>query len=41
MDLETYATFSMALDEETKGQVQPGAEVQYLDAMGRRKITRS
>ena len=41
MDMETYATFSMALDAETKGQLQPGSEIQYLEALGRRKITRS
>ncbi len=41
MDLETYETFSLALDTETKTQVSPGSEVQYLDAMGKRRITRT
>ena len=41
MDLESYETFSLPVDEETKAQVAPGAEVQYLDAMGKRKITRT
>jgi translation initiation factor 5A len=41
MDLETYETFSMPLEDETKGQLAPGGEVQYLDAMGRRRITRA
>lgn len=41
MDMETYETFSMALDAELKGQLTPGTEVQYLDAMGKRKITRT
>jgi len=41
MDLETYETFSLPLDAETKTQVSPGSEVQYLDAMGRRRITRT
>jgi len=41
MDLETYETFQLALDAETKGTLTPGAEVEYLDAMGRRRITRS
>ena len=41
MDLESYETFSLAVDAETKAQVAPGGEVQYLDAMGRRKITRT
>ncbi|HKN06039.1 MAG TPA: translation initiation factor IF-5A [Thermoplasmata archaeon] len=41
MDLETYETFSLPLDAETKSKVAPGAEVQYLDAMGKRQITRT
>jgi translation initiation factor 5A len=41
MDLETYETFSLPLDAETKTQVSPGSEVQYLDAMGKRRITRT
>jgi translation initiation factor 5A len=41
MDLESYETFSLAVDPETKAAVTPGSEVQYLDAMGRRKITRT
>ena len=41
MDLESYETFSLPLDADTKGQVSPGAEVQYLDAMGKRRITRT
>jgi len=40
MDLETYETFSLALDAETRGSLTPGGEVQYLDAMGKRRITR-
>ena len=41
MDLESYETFSLPVDQETKAQVAPGGEVQYLDAMGKRKITRT
>jgi translation initiation factor 5A len=41
MDLETYETFSLPIDAEMKGQLSPGAEVQYLDAMGKRRITRT
>ena len=41
MDLETYETFSLPLDAETKAAVSPGSEVQYLDAMGKRRITRT
>jgi len=41
MDMETYETFSLPLDAELKGQLSPGTEVQYLDAMGKRRITRA
>src|SRR5579871_6527590 len=40
LDLETYETFSLALDADLKGQLTPGTEIQYLDAMGKRRITR-
>jgi translation initiation factor 5A len=40
MDLENYETFSLPLEAELKGQLTPGSEVQYLDAMGKRRITR-
>lgn len=41
MDLESYETFSMAIEAEYKGQLTPGSEVQYLDAMGKRRITKA
>ncbi|MEM0467273.1 MAG: translation initiation factor IF-5A [Candidatus Thermoplasmatota archaeon] len=41
MDLETYETFEMPIPEEFKGQLQPGNEVMYLQAMGKKKITRA
>jgi translation initiation factor 5A len=41
MDLETYETFFLALAPDVKGQLAPGGEVQYLDAMGKRRITRT
>ncbi len=40
MDLETYETFEMPIPDEFKGQLEPGKEIQYLGALGRRKITR-
>jgi translation initiation factor 5A len=40
MDLETYETFSLALDADLKGQLTPGTDIQYIDAMGKRQITR-
>ena len=40
MDLETYETFEMAIPDEYKGQIEPGKEISYLTALGRKKITR-
>ena len=40
MDLETYETFDMDIPDEFKGQFEPGKEIQYLQALGRKKITR-
>lgn len=40
MDLETYETFEMPIPEDLKDQLQPGKEILYLQAMGKRKITR-
>jgi translation initiation factor 5A len=41
MDLETYETFSVAISPDIGGELAPGGEIQYLEAMGRRKITRT
>jgi translation initiation factor 5A len=41
MDMETYETFEMVIPEEYKGQLQPGNEISYLEALGRKKITRA
>ena len=41
MDLETYETFEMAIPDEFKGQLKPGKEISYLEALGRKKITRA
>ena len=41
MDLETYETFEMKIPDEFKDQLQPGSEVLYLEALGRKKITRA
>ncbi len=42
MDLETYETFEAAVpdEEEIKNNIQEGAEVEYWDAIGKRKIMR-
>jgi translation initiation factor 5A len=41
MDLETYETFEMPIPDEYKGQLEAGKEIQYLQALGRKKITRA
>jgi translation initiation factor 5A len=41
MDLETYETFEMPIPDEYKGQLEAGKEIQYLEALGRKKITRA
>ncbi len=40
MDMETYETFEMPIPDEYKGQLEPGKEVNYLQALGKKKITR-
>ena len=40
MDLENYETFFLAFEPDLASQLTPGAEVQYLDAMGKRRIMR-
>ena len=41
MDMETYETFEMRIPDEYKGQLKPGQELSYLEALGRKKITRA
>ena len=41
MDMETYETFEMTIPDEFKGQLEPGKEILYLQAMGKKKITRA
>lgn len=41
MDLETYETFEMSIPSEYKGKLQPGNEIMYLQALGKKKITRA
>lgn len=40
MDLQTYETFDLPVPEEMKTDVQPGGEILYMEAMGRRQMTR-
>ncbi len=41
MDLDTYETFEMPIPDEYKGKLEPGAEISYLEALGKKKITRA
>jgi translation initiation factor 5A len=41
MDMETYQTFDMAVPDEFKEGLEAGKEVEYLEAMGRKMITRA
>ena len=41
MDLENYETFNLPLPEELEGQMEEGQEIMYMEAMGKRKITRT
>ena len=40
MDMETYDTFEMSIPEEFKGKLETGKEIQYVEALGKRKIMR-
>ncbi|MEM3839244.1 MAG: translation initiation factor IF-5A [Candidatus Micrarchaeaceae archaeon] len=40
MDLESYETFEVSIPEEMKSSVKAGAEVEILESMGRRAISR-
>jgi translation initiation factor 5A len=40
MDMATYETFELPLTEEVKAGVEPGQEIVYIEAMGRRMITK-
>ena len=41
MDMETYQTFDMEVPEAFKDALEAGKEIEYLEAMGRRMITRA
>lgn len=40
MDLETYEMFQLPIPEDMKDSLQAGSDIQYIVAMGRKKITR-
>ena len=41
MDLETYETFNLPIPKEFEKGMEPGKEILYVVAMGRKKITRA
>ena len=41
MDLESYETFEVSVDEEMRSQLEAGKEIQYMQVMGRRTIERA
>lgn len=41
MDLETYETFEMVVDEEFQGKLEAGQDISYMVALERMKITRA
>ena len=40
MDLETYETFEMDIPNEFKDQIKEGRDIDYIQALGKRKIMR-
>ena len=40
MDMADYSTFTIPIDEEHKGKLEPGKEILYFEALGRKKISR-
>ncbi|MEF8879936.1 MAG: translation initiation factor IF-5A [Candidatus Thermoplasmatota archaeon] len=40
MDLDTYETFEIPIPDKYKGDLESGKEISYLEALGRKKITR-
>ncbi len=40
MDLQTYETFDLTVPQEMTADVLAGSEIMYMEAMGRRQMTR-
>jgi translation initiation factor 5A len=40
MDLETYETFNVPIPEDLQGELESGKEIHYMEALGRKMITR-
>jgi translation initiation factor 5A len=41
MDLETYETFNVPIPDDFKNELESGKEVSYMEALGRKMITRA
>ena len=41
MDIETFEMFNVPIPEEYKDSLEAGKEISYMDAMGRKMITRA
>ena len=41
MDLESYETFMLPLEEGQRSELAPGQEIGYMSAMGKRKIQKN
>jgi translation initiation factor 5A len=40
MDLADYSTFDMAIPQDIKNEMTAGKEVEYMESMGKKIITR-
>lgn len=40
MDMESFETFEVEVPEDMRGEVESGKEMQYMDAMGKRLLTK-
>jgi len=40
MDIESFETFEVTMPEDMKGEIEVGKEIQYMEAMGKRLLTK-
>lgn len=40
MDMETYETFNVPIEDDVREGLEPGKDINYIEALGRKKITR-
>jgi len=41
MDMTTYETFEIKIDDEVRDALEPGKEIMYIQALGKKKIYRT